>query len=127
MSFEPREFLRHILTECDYLLSVSAGITPWLLDTDPTLLEREGMDSGLSQVLDQVAVFHPPPVVDALFRGVIERHGATAMHFAAMLLFIHGQATTSFDWDQRPFLLQFHTEDTVERATAFGALRAKIM
>lgn len=37
MSFEPREFLRHILTECDYLLSVSTGITPGLLDTDPTL------------------------------------------------------------------------------------------
>ncbi|HET9064993.1 MAG TPA: DUF86 domain-containing protein [Gemmatimonadales bacterium] len=37
MSFEPREFLRHILTECDYLLSVSAGITPELLDADPTL------------------------------------------------------------------------------------------
>ena len=37
MSFEPREFLRHILTECDYLLSVSTGITPGILDADPTL------------------------------------------------------------------------------------------
>jgi uncharacterized protein with HEPN domain len=37
MSFEPREFLRHILTECDYLLWATAGITPELLDADPTL------------------------------------------------------------------------------------------
>ncbi|MEO5826797.1 MAG: DUF86 domain-containing protein [Gemmatimonadales bacterium] len=37
MSFEPREFLRHILTECDYLLSVSTGVTLERLDTDPTL------------------------------------------------------------------------------------------
>ncbi|HRY09954.1 MAG TPA: hypothetical protein P5544_08270 [Candidatus Nanopelagicales bacterium] len=37
MSFEPREFLRHILAECDYLLSVSTGVTPERLDTDPTL------------------------------------------------------------------------------------------
>lgn len=37
MSFEPREFLRHILDECDYLLSVSAGITPARLGADPTL------------------------------------------------------------------------------------------
>lgn len=37
MSFEPREFLRHIITECDYLLSVSAGITPTQLENDPTL------------------------------------------------------------------------------------------
>ena len=37
MSFEPREFLRHILTECDYLLSVSAGLTPAHLASDQTL------------------------------------------------------------------------------------------
>lgn len=131
---DAREALRHASqsTDCVVALAV-AEHAPDLVSEELRIatlvaaLEREGMDSGLSQVLDQVAVFHPPPVVDALFRGVIERNGATAMHFAAMLLFIHGQATTSFDWDQRPFLLQFHTEDTVERATAFGALRAKIM
>lgn len=37
MSFEPREFLRHIVTECDYLLSVSAGVTVGQLELDPTL------------------------------------------------------------------------------------------
>lgn len=37
MSFEPREFLRHILTECDYLLSVRPGLTPEVLAADPTL------------------------------------------------------------------------------------------
>jgi len=38
MSFDPREFLRHILAECDGLLSASAGVTPERLDTDSTLL-----------------------------------------------------------------------------------------
>jgi uncharacterized protein with HEPN domain len=37
MSFEPREFLRHILAEADYLAGVSKGLTRAQLDTDPTL------------------------------------------------------------------------------------------
>lgn len=37
MSFEPREYLRHILAEADYLLDASAGVTPGQFSTDSTL------------------------------------------------------------------------------------------
>lgn len=37
MSFEPREFLGHILAETDYLVSVSATLTRAQLEEDPTL------------------------------------------------------------------------------------------
>lgn len=37
MSFEPREFLRHILAEADYLVGVSAGLTRAQLEEDPTI------------------------------------------------------------------------------------------
>jgi uncharacterized protein with HEPN domain len=37
MSFEPREFLRHILAEADYLANASAGLTRQQFDNDPTL------------------------------------------------------------------------------------------
>lgn len=37
MSYEPREFLRHILTEADYLVGVSAGLTRSQLEEDPTI------------------------------------------------------------------------------------------
>ena len=37
MSFEPREFLRHILAEADYLAIASAGLTRQQFDQDPTL------------------------------------------------------------------------------------------
>ena len=37
MSFEPREFLRHILAEAEYLESVSAGLTRQQLETDATI------------------------------------------------------------------------------------------
>ncbi len=37
MSFEPREFLRHILAEADYLVATSAGLTREQFEQDPTL------------------------------------------------------------------------------------------
>jgi len=37
MSFEPREFLRHILAETEYLTTIRAGLTRDALDADPTL------------------------------------------------------------------------------------------
>lgn len=37
MSFEPREFLQHILAEAEYLTSVQPRLTRALLDEDPTL------------------------------------------------------------------------------------------
>lgn len=37
MSFEPREFLRHILAETDYLIGASAGITREQFESDETL------------------------------------------------------------------------------------------
>ena len=37
MSFEPREFLRHIVAETDYLATAGAGVTRAQFDADVTL------------------------------------------------------------------------------------------
>ncbi len=37
MSFEPREFLRHILAEADYLIAAGAGVTREQFEGDETL------------------------------------------------------------------------------------------
>ena len=37
MSFEPREYLRHILTETDYLIGRSTGLSLQSFETDETL------------------------------------------------------------------------------------------
>jgi uncharacterized protein with HEPN domain len=37
MSFEPREYLRHILAEADYVVVASAGLTREQFENDPTL------------------------------------------------------------------------------------------
>jgi hypothetical protein len=81
---------------------------------------REGkILGGLSHALDLVEEFHPPEVVEELFRGVQEREGEVAVNFAAMLLFIHGKAQDPFDWSKRPFLLRFNTKDPKERSEVF--------
>lgn len=81
---------------------------------------------GLSHALDLVEEFHPPEVVEELFRGVQEREGDIAVNFAAMLLFIHGKAEEPFDWSQRPFLLRFNTKNKYERRQAFLELCQKL-
>jgi hypothetical protein len=89
-------------------------------------LKETGSYTGLVQALLQVEDFHPPEVVDALFRGVLTRDGEDAVHFAAMLMFVHGKADSSFDWSQRPFFLKFNTEVPAERKAVFRKLCEKL-
>lgn len=89
-------------------------------------LEHAEAYGGLTQALLQVEEFHPPAVIDALFHGVLRRDGETAVHLVAMLMFCHGRAESSFDWEQRPYFLRFHTEDPVEREGMFRDLCARL-
>lgn len=81
---------------------------------------------GLTAALDLVSQHHPPAVEAALWRGVLEREGDVATHFAAMLLFLRGQASTPLDWSQRPFWLRFKTEDREARRAAFRELCSRV-
>ena len=74
---------------------------------------------GLSQALDIVADFHPQEVVSELLRGVKQREGDVAVLYAAMLLYIYGKSKEPFDWEKRPFLLRFNTEDAADRHEAY--------
>lgn len=82
--------------------------------------------AGLGETLDAIAEFHPPEVVDALWRGLEKREGEVAVHLAALLYYIHGLADEPFDWGHRPFFLTFHTEDGEARRTAIAELRRRI-
>ncbi len=89
-------------------------------------LERATLYGGLSQALDHIASFHPPPIVDTLLRGLMERDGATACQFAGMVYFLFGKAASPFDWDHRPFFLCFNTDDLEEREVVVRELLATI-
>ncbi len=86
---------------------------------------KEGEFYGsLTGVLDQVEAFHPPEIINALFRGLFEREGEVATHFAAMLAFLHDKADSAFDWELRPLFLKFNTTIHAERVSAFNELCA---
>jgi hypothetical protein len=85
-------------------------------------LEHADLYGGLTQALDQVEQFHPPGIVDSLFRCTLNRDGEIAVHFAAMLMFLHGKSSSSFDWDNRPFFLRFHTSNRPEHVAVFRDL-----
>jgi hypothetical protein len=89
-------------------------------------LETAEFYGGLTQALDEAAGLHPPEVVAALLRGARERDGEAAVHFAALLLFLHGKADAPFDMAQRPFLLRFNTAEPDDRAAAFAELCRRI-
>lgn len=90
------------------------------------ILETASLSGGLSQAIDQAEDFHPQPVIEALLRGTLRRSGEAPVHFAALLMFLHGKAESAFDWDQRPFFLRFLTPDRKDREAAFVELCSKI-
>ncbi|CAG0999792.1 hypothetical protein BURK2_02922 [Burkholderiales bacterium] len=128
-----REALRRVLAEGDPQLQVAVLRHAPELAADAqrsaalvASLEIATFFHGLTQALDQVETFHPPEVIDALWRGAREREGEVAFHFAAMLLFVHGKTDSAFAWEHRPFLLRFVTEDRMEREAALRALEQSV-
>jgi hypothetical protein len=89
-------------------------------------LETACFFGGLSQALDEVERWHPPEVIEALLRGLLQREGEVACHFAAMLYFLHGRAAAPFDIAQREFFWRFHTDAREQRIAALHELCAAI-
>src|SRR5262249_11202676 len=89
-------------------------------------LETAEFYEGLTQTMDLVEDFHPPEIMDALLRGALNRSGEVAVHFAALLMFLHGKASEPFDMDQRPFFLRFNTPNQADRKAVFRELCEKI-
>ena len=87
-------------------------------------LEGATIMDGLVAALAEVERFHPAPIVDALWRGLITRPGDVAVHYAAMLAFLYGKAESTFDWSLRPLFLKFNTPNETERQAAITELRA---
>jgi hypothetical protein len=101
------------------------------LSPDPTLgadVEAAVIDGlavaefggGLTDAFELAVASPTPPVRDALFRACLRRE--TAVHAAAALDFLHGRSKEPFDWDRRPFYLQFNDDDPRVRRAAFREL-----
>lgn len=101
------QYARHLITDSTRIATLVSA----LAKAEPY--------GGITQTLLEVEEFHPPAIIDALFRGVLLRENAVAGEFAAMLLYLHGKAESPFDWDKRPFFFRFHT---TEREAPFREL-----
>lgn len=96
-------------------------------------LRDDELLGGLGLAIEEAAEFHPPAVIDELIRGVLARPGPPAVHFAALLYFIHGKAAEPFDWAHRPFYLRFdgtsgpaaHLEAFIDLCAMIGVDAAK--
>jgi hypothetical protein len=89
-------------------------------------LQNTEIFSGFSYVLNEVERYHPEEVKETLIKGLLNRTGDVAVHFAAMLFYLFGKAKEPFDWEQRPFFLRFNTEDRKERVEVFRELCQKL-
>jgi hypothetical protein len=75
--------------------------------------------TGMSKAIDLACAHPTPAVVEALFWSILRPDRETAVHAAALLAFLHGNAKEAFDWDRRPFFLRFGEPDPAVRRAAF--------
>jgi len=89
------------------------------------VLREKGIHDGLTGALLVIEEFHPAPVMDALLEAARDREGSVAAECAAMLLYLHGLASSPHGMEDRPFLLRFH-EGGSDREAAYHELCARI-
>jgi hypothetical protein len=82
--------------------------------------------AGLSLTLEQIEGQYTPELQTAMLTRIARDPGVAAVHFAGLLLYLHGQAESPFDWDQRPFLLRFNPGDLADRKAALVELCRRI-
>lgn len=74
---------------------------------------------GLDITLQQIEAKHPPAIIEAMLHRIVRNPGVVAVHYTALLLYLHGQAKNAFDWEERPFFLRFNRGDDADRRQAF--------
>ena len=85
-------------------------------------LETATLLTGMSAAIGLARDYPSPAVKDALFRSILRPDRETAVHAAALLAFLHGNAKEPFDWDRRDFYRQFNDDVPEVRIAAFRAL-----
>jgi len=87
------------------------------------LLSREF--SAVSRALDMAEDCRTERVKEALMHCARGGSPEAKVNAAAMLLYICGEAAAPFDWEQRPFLLRFRSDDAREVQAAIEELQRR--
>lgn len=126
---EAFEKLRNALDHSNHAIAMAIlRHAPQLVSSDErtklliAALQSADFYHGLTEALDEVEQHHPPEIIEALLKSLLDREGGALAHFAGLLMYLHGKAEVPFDWEQRPFFLRFNTPDRHERESAFREL-----
>jgi HEAT repeat protein len=101
---------------------------------EPTDLERAIIEAlrktslfgGLSQALD-LAEDHPSPrIQETLLDLALNGDEEQRIHCAALALYLGGKAEEAFDWNHRPFFLQFGDDDRKVQIKAYKELCSRL-
>lgn len=129
MSFEPREYLRHILAEADYLIRESAGLTAEEFMTDETLQRAfvrslEIIGEATKKIPDEFRARHPgiqwramAGMRDRLIHDLLGR-GATPCSSAAAADLIPYRGVIHGSSDPQALLLLISRRACFSHATA---------
>lgn len=85
-------------------------------------LREAPLIQGFHRAVQQIPDFHPREVMDELHLAVLKREGEVAIHGAALLLFLHGKASSIFASAHRTFLTRFVSKNADERISAYREL-----
>jgi HEAT repeats len=85
-------------------------------------LRGTALFGGLSQALDMAEENPSPGVQEALLDLALNGTEDQRIHCAALALYLGGQAEEAFDWNHRPFFLQFSESDRKVQIEAYNEL-----
>jgi len=85
-------------------------------------LRHTGLFGGLSQALDMTEDHPSPRIREALLDLALNGNEEQRIHCAALALYLGGKAEEAFDWNHRPFFLQFGDEDRGVQIEAYREL-----
>jgi len=89
-------------------------------------LRETSLYGGLSRALD-LAEEHPSPQIqETLLDLALNGDEEQRIHCAALALYLGGKADEAFDWNHRPFFLQFGDSDRKVQIQAYAELCARL-
>jgi hypothetical protein len=90
------------------------------------ILRSGRYEDGLSLALDLAPEYATPYLREVLLECVHAGHKDVRVHAAALVLYLAGKADSPFDWNERPFFLQFGEESKAVRDRAYAELCRRI-
>jgi len=89
-------------------------------------LRKTSLFGGLSEALDMAEEHPSPRIQETLLDLALNGDEEQRIHCAALALYLGGKAEEPFDWNHRPFFLQFGDDDRRVRINAYKELCARL-